>query len=168
MLITIATRVLAYLINMYKVPAPKGNESMLFFVSGIGECISGQFNVQLWDKLGYGYSAWTDFIAPTAFIVFLILTLAVLIRSFVRAVKGLAKTKGWFLPLLALLFFLTGVIGLITKYQSFTTEGLQAFIDNAQIGMYVLLGLAVLMVIVSIFCPANAKVERSNKKSRRK
>lgn len=175
-IIAIATIVLAYLMNIYRIGSQgtlsvfytegKPSWSILVYANGIVECLKGQFGLDIqWNGLGYTYSGPTDFIAPVAFIMYLLLTLVILIRSAVRALSGYAKRKGWFLPLLALLFFLTGIVGLIQKYAEFTLESIKAFLGDAQIGMYVSLALAVLLLIVSCFCPVNAKVVR-NKKNR--
>lgn len=164
MLLSLAVIVLSYTINVFEVFIDSFvAKPILFFVVGIGECIEGAFSISLWNSIGYIYSGWMDFIAPVAFIVFLLLALILLLRSFARLLRGTAKRKGFWLPLLVLLFFLVGVIGLINSYESFTSAGLSAFIQKVGVGMYLIAGLTVLSVIVSFFSPANTSLKRNKK-----
>lgn len=164
MLLSLALVVLSYIVNVFRVFVNGFvMKPILFFVTGIGECIEGAFSLHLWDPIGYSYASWTDFIAPVAFIVFIILAVVLVIRSFARLLKGAAKRKGFMLPLFILLFFLTGVVGIINKYASFTVEGLRTFIDDAGIGLYIIGGISLLIFIISFFSPSNLTHKRNKK-----
>ncbi|HQC54478.1 MAG TPA: zinc ribbon domain-containing protein [Clostridia bacterium] len=181
--VAIVIMVFAFMVNIYqpyfganlsvfsKVWDGAKSRGIMFYAAGIVECVIGIFKLDSSAGLGYYYTKPTDIIAPIAFIAFLILTLVIIVRSFVRIVTGYAKRRGWFLPLLNLVFFLVGIFGLyIYNYISFGAafenlkNGLDYFFKNeVGIGMYICLGLAALLFIVSCFCPANAKVIRSKK-----
>lgn len=164
MILSLAMVILAYVVNIYQVFVNGFvQKPILFFVSGIGECVEGAFSIPLWDSKGYTYSSWTDFISPVAFIIFIILAVVLVIRSFARLLKGSAKRKGFLLPLFVLLFFLTGVVGIINKYAGFTSEGLNTFLDDVSIGMYIIGGISLLAFLISFFSPANL-IRKRNKK----
>lgn len=164
MILSLAMVILAYVVNIYQVFVNGFvQKPILFFVSGIGECVEGAFSIHLWDSIGYTYSSWTDFISPVAFVVFIILAVVLVIRSFARLLKGSAKRKGFLLPLFVLLFFLTGVVGIINKYAGFTSEGLNTFLDDVSIGMYIIGGISLLAFLISFFSPANL-IRKRNKK----
>jgi len=164
MILSLAMVILAYVVNIYQVFVNGFvQKPILFFVTGIGECVEGAFSIHLWDSIGYTYSSWTDFISPVAFIIFIILAVVLVIRSFARLLKGSAKRKGFLLPLFVLLFFLTGVVGIINKYAGFTSEGLNTFLDDVSIGMYIIGGISLLAFLISFFSPANL-IRKRNKK----
>lgn len=164
MILSIAMVILAYVVNIYEVFVNGFvQKPILFFVTGIGECVEGAFSIHLWDSIGYTYEGWTDFISPVAFTIFIILAVVLVIRSFARLLKGSAKRKGFLLPLFVLLFFLTGVVGIINKYAGFTSEGLNTFLDDVALGMYIIGGISLLAFLISFFSPANL-VKKRNKK----
>ncbi len=164
MILSLAMVILAYVVNIYEVFVNGFvQKPILFFVTGIGECVEGAFSIHLWDSIGYTYEGWTDFISPVAFTIFIILAVVLVIRSFARLLKGSAKRKGFLLPLFVLLFFLTGVVGIINKYAGFTSEGLNTFLDDVALGMYIIGGISLLAFLISFFSPANL-VKKRNKK----
>lgn len=164
MILSLAMVILAYVVNIYEVFVNGFvQKPILFFVTGIGECVEGAFSIHLWDSIGYTYEGWTDFISPVAFTIFIILAVVLVIRSFARLLKGSAKRKGFLLPLFVLLFFLTGVVGIINKYVGFTSEGLNTFLDDVALGMYIIGGISLLAFLISFFSPANL-VKKRNKK----
>jgi ribosomal protein L37E len=164
MILSLAMVILAYVVNIYEVFVNGFvQKPILFFVTGIGECVEGAFSIHLWDSIGYTYEGWTDFISPVAFTIFIILAVVLVIRSFARLLKGSAKRKGFLLPLFVLLFFLTGVVGIINKYAGFTSEGLNTFLDDVALGMYIIGGISLLAFLISFFSPSNL-VKKRNKK----
>lgn len=167
MLLSLAAVVVSFLVNIFDelwVNANLIKTPVVFFASGIVEFLKVQFN---WftssNFIGYTYETWTDLIAPLGFILFLVSALILIIRSFARLLMGSAKRKGWFLPLIVLLLFLTGLVGLINKYYEFSLDGLKAFYDNFGLGMYIIGAIVILLFIVSLFSPSNVAFKRTKK-----
>lgn len=167
MLLSLAAVVVSFLVNIFEelyINANLIKTPVVFFASGIVEFFKVQFNLFTnANFIGYAYETWTDLIAPVGFILFLVSALVLIIRSFARLLMGTAKRKGWFLPLMVVLLFLTGLVGLINKYHEFSMEGLKAFYDNFGLGMYILGGIVILLFIVSLFSPSNVAFKRSKK-----